>query len=1064
MPRLSRRQPQDLPQREEVWHALVFRMRTWITEPGKKPVRPFGLMIVNFSDGRIMGMDIAEAPTPEWTREAVFKAITQPGPGIQPHRPQALTLPDATLVAALAPALSEIGVDCQPMDTPDEVYEIVADLESHMRGDKPDVPGLLSVEGVTPEIMGDLFAAAAEFYRAAPWVRLVNAQALAVQLPTEAEPRFVSVMGNAGVEYGLSVSLTWTDFQRLASGTGDQPMDIIPAEGIRSLLFNSITQIPFDDVDAVEKYHWPVVNEQAYPMPIIFEPRAGALRPSRQELIWYQAALRAIPTFVRDHLRSDGHGDYAPAEASITVSTSEGEVNVNIRYPAGKLDRAQEPVDLIDWPDEEEEEDEIPVFDRRMMEGQMAAMASKMGAEPFWDPKLQEAQQLMYQAWEQSNVGRRITLAHQALSLSLDCADAYVLLAEEEADTVGRALEYYRQGVGAGERALSDKFKEFEGHFWSVLETRPYMRARQGLADTLWRLNRIDEARSHYQEMLRLNPGDNQGIRYLLVNLLLGMDLDDDVRKLLNQYRGEPSATWRYTTALLEFRQGGTTAKADQSLRAALRYNPFVPPYLTGQKRIPNRLPDHIGFGDENEAVAYAADHLNHWRRTDGALDWLQERLAAQSSKPAKAKKESKRQEPTLDQVVESLLAETDGPVPLDKLVQQVMARRPSKAKNPVQTITNHIRTSYRQETYTFLDRDTVMPLRLALQGARFRVTLDRQMVSSGAVLLVPYFIPFLRHLRLFGGTSAEPTFENEQGAEIPSQLTAIKVKQEIFNEMTEGHIEAVELKSWLSSLNARRGDSLLFTILDWEAGRFQLAFEPERRRRKTEVAQQNRALADKLYELLEETRDERLIVLDGLRTAYARLPSARDYPGDHWTTVIEQDGRMRWEEFEIVHAESENMSLLDMLEPPEEEAVEEKSFTSGQGKQVYRFRARRGKKEFLLEAQGTNTLGDLDSAMREAFDLDTFDHLSEFTLITSRGKGKQPRRKPFGALDPLGEYAAHTVRVAGLGLEPGAQLEYVYDFGDYIEHALVLEAVEEPEAKAKYPRYQKVSGGKRKA
>ena len=263
--------------------------------------------------------------------------------------------------------------------------------------------------------------------------------------------------------------------------------------------------------------------------------------------------------------------------------------------------------------------------------------------------------------------------------------------------------------------------------------------------------------------------------------------------------------------------------------------------------------------------------------------------------------------------------------------------------------------------------------------------------------------------------------------------------------------------------MHARRGDSLLLTIVDWNEGRFQLAFEPERRRRKTEVAQQNRALADMLYELLEATRDERLIILDGLQTAFARLPSARDYPGDHWTTVIEQDGRMRWEEFEIVHAESERSSIFDMFEP-EEEAVEEKPFTAKQGKQVYHFRASRGKKEFLLEAQGINTLGDLDAAMREAFDLDTYDHLSEFTLVTPRGKGKQPRRKPFGALDPLGEYAAHAVRVAGLGLEPGAQLEYVYDFGDNIEHALVLEAIGEPEAKAKYPRYQKVSGGKRKA
>jgi hypothetical protein len=57
-----------------------------------------------------------------------------------------------------------------------------------MRDGEPEIPGLLSVEGVTPELAGELFAAATEFYRAAPWVRLYNVQCLAVRLATETEP------------------------------------------------------------------------------------------------------------------------------------------------------------------------------------------------------------------------------------------------------------------------------------------------------------------------------------------------------------------------------------------------------------------------------------------------------------------------------------------------------------------------------------------------------------------------------------------------------------------------------------------------------------------------------------------------------------------------------------------------------------------------------------------------------------------------------------------------------------------------------------------------------------
>ena len=102
--------------------------------------------------------------------------------------------------------------------------------------------------------------------------------------------------------------------------------------------------------------------------------------------------------------------------------------------------------------------------------------------------------------------------------LSPDCADAYVLLAEQ-ARNRKEALELFEQGVAAGERALGPQmFRDEVGNFWGILETRPYMRARLGLAECLWTSGRRDESVVHLQDMLRLNPGDNQGLRLILVN------------------------------------------------------------------------------------------------------------------------------------------------------------------------------------------------------------------------------------------------------------------------------------------------------------------------------------------------------------------------------------------------------------------------------------------------------------------------------------------------------------------------------------------------------------------
>jgi tetratricopeptide (TPR) repeat protein len=216
-----------------------------------------------------------------------------------------------------------------------------------------------------------------------------------------------------------------------------------------------------------------------------------------------------------------------------------------------------------------------------------------------------------------------------------------VLLAEEEAPTVEKAVEYYRKGVEAGERALGkEDFERYVGHFWGALETRPYMRARMGLANMLWKLQRFDEAVAQYRELLRLNPGHNQGVRYVLLDLLMYLERDAAAGELLAKYEDESSAAWLYSRALLEFRRGGASAPAAASLREALRENKHVPNHLTGEKRIPPALPQMIGFGDESEAVAYAVDHLNFWRRTAGAVEWLK---PLQGARGAAAKKRTSR-------------------------------------------------------------------------------------------------------------------------------------------------------------------------------------------------------------------------------------------------------------------------------------------------------------------------------------------------------------------------------------------------------------------------------------
>ncbi len=243
---------------------------------------------------------------------------------------------------------------------------------------------------------------------------------------------------------------------------------------------------------------------------------------------------------------------------------------------------------------------------------------------PPEDDPLSQAQDLVYQAYEASSRKQAVKLARQALEISPDYTDAYVLLAEADAKTEEEARAYYRKGVEAGERALGPElFEEGAGHFWGILETRPYMRARQGLAQTLWLMGEEEAAIEHFRAMLRLNPGDNQGIRYLLADCLLATDRVDELQGLLEQYEDDASASWAYNRALLLFRQEGESDEASAALDQALEYNPHVPDYLLGKKKLPKEMPAYLGFGDKNEAIDYASTGIAHWRHTYGALRWL---------------------------------------------------------------------------------------------------------------------------------------------------------------------------------------------------------------------------------------------------------------------------------------------------------------------------------------------------------------------------------------------------------------------------------------------------------
>ena len=262
--------------------------------------------------------------------------------------------------------------------------------------------------------------------------------------------------------------------------------------------------------------------------------------------------------------------------------------------------------------------------------------ADGVDSEAHRNTLLDRAQSLVERASNEPNLNKRIRLAKEALSISGDCADAYLLLAEHSGSH-RESRRLYQEAVAAGERTIGpEAFHRDAGRFWGIPKTRPYMRARERLAHSMWSAGRREEAVQHFQDMLRLNPNDSQGIRYTLANSLLFLDRDDDLGRLLTQF-DDTLASWTYTKALLAFRQHGDTPESRQMLEAAKQTNHHLPAYLIGDRH-PSEPPAHYSPGEESEALIYLRGGLAPWKFTPGAIDWLRASLPKNKAAAAPVK------------------------------------------------------------------------------------------------------------------------------------------------------------------------------------------------------------------------------------------------------------------------------------------------------------------------------------------------------------------------------------------------------------------------------------------
>ncbi len=234
-----------------------------------------------------------------------------------------------------------------------------------------------------------------------------------------------------------------------------------------------------------------------------------------------------------------------------------------------------------------------------------------------------DAQELTLRAMQTSDPVEADTLAGRALELDPFSVDALSIRAQVQSKSREELVDALRRILDIGKDAMGENFfRESCGRFWGIIETRPFMRAKCLLAQQLQIIGREDETITEREEMLKLNPNDNQGIRLALLGLYLATGRLEEAKRLLEMFDGDSSTVFAWGK-VLERHLAGEVRGAESALAAARETNPFVEAFLTGDEDMPAEQPGYFTPGDEVDAHVCALALADAWRRHPDALEWL---------------------------------------------------------------------------------------------------------------------------------------------------------------------------------------------------------------------------------------------------------------------------------------------------------------------------------------------------------------------------------------------------------------------------------------------------------
>jgi tetratricopeptide (TPR) repeat protein len=162
---------------------------------------------------------------------------------------------------------------------------------------------------------------------------------------------------------------------------------------------------------------------------------------------------------------------------------------------------------------------------------------------------------------------------------------------------------------------------------WIMAGNRPALRSLVRLLGLAYTRGDHKKALALGEQVLRLNPFDNHGMRHTLAEDYLGSGDADACLRIAAAFPDDPAPELRFNEALALFRLGRAKSAVD-ALKRAHKMSPKVAGFLLpGRVRKPQLSDMGVSLDGDDRAWLYRDAMREVWKRTPGALEWAQKVL-----------------------------------------------------------------------------------------------------------------------------------------------------------------------------------------------------------------------------------------------------------------------------------------------------------------------------------------------------------------------------------------------------------------------------------------------------